>query len=148
MNVSIICIGNRFVAGDEAGLLVFDRLQALPELPAGIAVVEGGLSGLNLLPFLEVGGRVVFVDAVKGFTNVDGVVILDQEEIQTSSDQMHFDHGAGLPYVLTVLPQVCDGELPEEIFLVGVEGACTTQVIEQATTLTIKVATHGLKGLR
>ena len=39
--------------------------------------------------------------------------------------QCHFDHGAGLAYLLTVLPKVCDGELPEEIVLVGLEGECT-----------------------
>lgn len=148
MKASIICIGNRFVAGDEAGPLVCDRLQALPELPERITVIEGGLSGLNLLPYLEMGGRVVFVDAVRGFTQGDGVVILDQEEILTSSSQIHFDHGAGLPYVLKVLPHVCEGELPEEILLVGLSGACTAQIVEQATTIAIKVAVHGLKGLR
>ena len=48
-------------------LQVFDRLQEMQPLPAGIELIEGGLAGLNLLPLLERGGRVVFVDAVSGF---------------------------------------------------------------------------------
>ncbi|SHO46437.1 hydrogenase maturation protease [Desulfopila aestuarii] len=147
MKASIICIGNRFVAGDEAGLLVFDRLQNRPEIPEGITVIEGGLAGLNLLSLLETGGRVVFVDAVKGFKGSSGVVIVEHEEILGSTSQLHFDHGAGLPYLLAVLPRVCDGELPEEIMLVGLEGECTSEMIEHAADISLTVAAHGLKGL-
>lgn len=147
MKASIICIGNRFVAGDEAGLLVFDRLNNRPEFPEGIALIEGGLAGLNLLPLLETGGRIVFVDAVKGFSDSGGVIILEHKDILGSTSQLHYDHGAGLPYMLAVLPQVCDGELPEEIMLVGLEGECTSQLIEHAADISLTVAAHGLKGL-
>ncbi len=47
------------------------------------------------------------------------------QEIISTFDEFHFDHGAGLAYLLAVLPKVCDGELPEEIVLVGLEGECT-----------------------
>ena len=147
MKASVICIGNRYVAEDAAGLLVFDRLQTMCPLPEGIEIIEGGLAGLNLLPMLEQGGRVVFVDAVKGFGAAGGVVLLDQQELQESVSQPHFDHGAGLPYVLAVLPKVYEGELPEEIFLLGLEGECTIEMIERAARMTVAVATHGLKGL-
>ena len=146
MRGCIICIGNRLVAEDAAGLAVFDRLQEMDPLPAGIEIVEGGLAGLNLLPLLEQGGRVVFVDAVKGFTRPGEIVLLDHREILHPPDEGHFDHGAGLAYVLAVLPKVCDGDLPEEIVLVGLEGECTRQTIERAAGLSLALATHGLKG--
>lgn len=145
MNTSIICIGNRFFTGDEAGPLVFDRLQELQPLPEGVALVEGGLSGLNLLPLLETGGRVIFVDAVRGFAAADGVVVLHQEEILASKSQLHFDHGAGLPYLLTVLPRVFDGEMPEEILLVGIQGTCTTEMVDQAADVALHLAAHGMR---
>jgi hydrogenase maturation protease len=106
------------------------------------------MAGLNLLPLLEQGGRVVFVDAVNGFTGPGEIVLLDHQEIMCTLSKPHFDHGAGLAYLLTVLPHVCDGELPEEIVLVGLEGECTTQMIEQAAGLSIAIAAHGLKDLR
>lgn len=143
----IICIGNRFVDSDAAGPLVFDRLRAMQPLPPGIELIEGGLAGLNLLPLLEQGGRVVFVDAVRGFAEAGEIVLLDRQEILGTCSQPHFDHGAGLPYVLAVLPRVCDGELPEEIFLLGLEGGCSMQTIERAAGLSIAVAVHGVKGL-
>ena len=144
----IICIGNRFVPEDAAGPAVFDRLQEMHPLPAGIEVIDGGMAGLNLLPLLEQGGRVVFVDAVDGFSGPGQIVVLDHQEILRTLDGSHFDHSSGLAYVLTVLPQVYDGVLPEEIVLVGLEGACPRQMIERAADLSIAIAGHGLKDLR
>jgi hydrogenase maturation protease len=144
----IICIGNRFVPKDTAGPAVFDRLQEKHPLPAGIEIIDGGMAGLNLLPLLEQGGRVVFVDAVDGFSGPGEIVLLDHQEIVSTLDGSHFDHSSGLAYVLKVLPQVYDGDLPEEIVLVGLEGACTPQMIERAAGLSIAIAAHGLKDLR
>jgi hydrogenase maturation protease len=148
MSATIICIGNRFIAEDAAGLQVFDRLVARRPLPAGIELVEGGLAGLNLLPLLEQGGRVIFVDAVKGFTREGEMVLLSHQEIMQSPGHRRFDHGAGLPYLLAVLPKVCDGELPEEIALVGLEGRCDAEIIEQAAEMSLAIAAQGLGDFR
>lgn len=147
MRSSIICIGNHFVREDSAGLAVLAVLQEMQPFPGETALVEGGLTGLNLLPLLEQGGRVVFVDAVCGFTQPGEIVLLDYQDIIRSSDELHFDHGAGLAYLLAVLPKVCDGPLPEEIVLVGLEGKCTTETVERAARLSVTIATHGLKGI-
>ena len=147
MNGTIICIGNRYVAADSAGLQVFDCIQAMPPLPAGIELVEGGLAGLNLLPLLERGGRVVFVDAVRGFAQAGDIVVLSHREILQAPGQFHFGHEAGLAYLLTVLPKVCDGELPEDIVLLGLEGRCGQETFEKAAKMGIAIAMHGLRGL-
>jgi hydrogenase maturation protease len=144
---SIICIGNRFIAEDAAGLEVFDRLQAMQPLPDGIDLVEGGMAGLNLLHLLEQGGRVVFVDAVEGFAQTGEIVLLSHQEILDAPSQLRFGHGAGLPYLLAVLPKVCDGELPEEIVLLGLEGRCVAQTIDRAARMSVAIAAHGLRGI-
>lgn len=141
----IICIGNRFVREDAAGLAVLASLQEMESLPVQIELVEGGLAGLNLLPWLEQGGRIVFVDAVCGFALPGEIVLFNQQEIISTLGEYHFDHGAGLAYLLTVLPKVCDGDLPEEIVLVGLEGECTTETIERAAKLSLTIAAHGLE---
>lgn len=148
MRCRILCIGNRFDSEDAVGMAVFDKLQEMQPLPAEIEVIEGGLAGLNLLPLLEQGGRVVFVDAVKGFAEPGEIVLLDHQDILHTLGEGHFDHGAGLAYVLSVLPRVCDGTLPEEIVLVGLEGECSMQMIERAARLSIAIAAHGLKDLK
>ncbi|MBE0584164.1 MAG: hydrogenase maturation protease [Desulfofustis sp.] len=147
MKATIICIGNRFVPADAAGPAVYDRLQ---ELAPGehIDIVDGGLQGLNLLPWLERGGRVVFVDAVSGFADGGRIVLLGREEIVALPGPHHFDHGAGIGYLLEILPQVCDGELPREIALVGIEGVYDAPLIDRAARLSIEVAHSGIRECR
>lgn len=147
MKGRIICIGNRFVQEDAAGLAVFAELEKMQSLPPEIELIEGGLAGLSLLPLLEEGGRVVFVDSVIGFTQPGEIVLLDCRDGVPQSDAGHFDHGAGLAYLLAVLPRVCDGELPQEIVLVGLEGQCTGKTIERAAQLSLDIATHGLQNI-
>ncbi len=145
MKATIICIGNRLVPKDAAGTAVFDRLQEL-NLPVGITVVEGGLAGLNLLPLLEQGGRVVFVDSVSGFSKEGTIVVLDKMDVIQSLSPAHYGHGAGLPYLLSVLPKVCDGQMPEEIVLVGMEGDLNDQMIDRVAELAVSIAKRGLEG--
>ena len=77
MKSYIICIGNRLLSEDASGPAVFDSLQKL-SLPQDVEIIEGGTAGLNLLPLLEKGGRVVFVDTVSGFADDGEIVMLDQ----------------------------------------------------------------------
>lgn len=143
MKSFIICIGNRLLVDDSAALMVFDRLQQ-QLLPDNVSVIEGGLMGLNLLPFLEHGGRVVFVDNVSGFTRPGSLVVLDQKEIIATGAE-HYDHNSCLAYVLSALPEVCEGDLPEEIVLVGIEGPCTERLVEEAANLSVSIAKNGQK---
>jgi len=141
----IICIGNRFVEEDAAGPAVYDRLQLMQPWPENIEIIDGGLMGLNLLPLLERGGRVVFIDAVKGFGRSDEIVVLKQQQILDYGNTSVFDHSSGLAYLLSVLPHVCEGNLPEEIILIGLEGT-SPRLIEQAAALSLDLAKNGLKG--
>lgn len=143
MKSFIICIGNRLLVEDSAALMVFDKLQQR-SLPDDITVIEGGLMGLNLLPFLEHGGRVVFVDNVSCFTRMGSLVVLGQEEIIATGSE-HYDHNSSLAYVLSVLPKVCEGKLPEKIVLVGIEGTCTERLAEEAADLSVSIAQNRQK---
>lgn len=147
MKSVIICIGNRFVKEDTAGLAVLACLEEIQPLPAKIELVDGGLAGLNLLPLLEQGGRVVFVDAIRGFAQPGEIVLFNYQEIISTLGESHFDHGTGLAYLLTMLPKVCEGVLPEEVVLVGLEGECTAETIERAAKLSLNIAAHGLKDI-
>ncbi len=148
MRSTIICIGNRFINEDAAAMLVFAKLQELSSPQEKVQIHEGGIAGLHLLPLLELGGRVVFIDAVAGFTQPGEIILLSHQEIMEVSTEKHYGHEAGLVYLLSVLPKVCDGVEPEEIILVGLEGLCSPQRIKQAARLSMTIATHGVKDLR
>ncbi len=149
----IICIGNRLQAQDAAALKIYDILRTR-KLPENCRLIEGGLAGLNLLSQLEDGGRIVFVDTVTGFTGPGRTVILSVEQVIATFENGGYDHAAGLPYLLAILPRVCTGSLPEEIIVLGIEYDANGDLLndsiflEKTADLTMKLARNGLKDNR
>lgn len=132
---TIICLGNRFVPGDDAGCRVFDYLAATA--PRDLEVIDGGLCGLNLLRMVEGKNRVVFVDTVAGMAEPGAIVVLDREQVAACAGS--YGHGAGLPYLMSLLPEVCPLPLPE-ITLVGVEGIADAPTIRALARRCLEIA--------
>lgn len=124
----IICIGNRLFAADSAGPLVYDILQQTA-LPPGIDLIDGGLGGLNLLPFLEQTDLVLFVDSVSGFQQDGGVLVIDP--LHDLYVDETFGHDSGLAFLLHAAPKVLDEPLPA-VYLVGIDGPPLPRYCRQA----------------
>jgi hydrogenase maturation protease len=139
----IICIGQRYCAGDVAGPAVYDRLVAMA--PPGVEVIDGGLAGLGLLRFMEGARRVVFVDTLCGFGRPQQVMALDPAEVASLAESS-YGHSAGLPYLLRALPAVCEGRAPE-IAIVGIEGAPDEHAASEAATLAVALASAPASGV-
>lgn len=139
----IICIGNRYIPGDDTGARVYDHLAGMSTLLNDIEVIDGGLAGLDLLRFIEDAERIVFIDATIGSGRSEEVSVFSAETLRESFPvNPHYDHASGLEYLLQVLPIACEGALPE-IFVVGVEGAADERIIALAAQTSIQVALHG-----
>lgn len=136
----IVCIGNRYARDDDVGPLVFDRLEALG-LPEGVALVEGGTAGLNLLRVFDDAARVVFVDAVRGFGPTGSVHVMDAEQVAQLADDA-FDHASGLAYLLRMMPLACEGAQPD-VKVIGVEVPAARESIAHATELALQLAVGG-----
>lgn len=137
---SVICLGNRFVADDDVGCRVFDYLSQR-SLPAGLDIVDGGLCGLDLLRLVEGRRRVVFVDTVVGLAGVDEIIVLSQDRVAAYAGR--YGHGAGLPYLLHLLPQICDAPLPE-IALAGAKAGADEPAIRALAARSLELAIHGI----
>ena len=134
----IICVGNRYVAEDAAGPLVYDYLQYQP-LPPDVEVVDGGIAGLNLLRWVEGMERVVFVDHIESLAETeDPVIVLNAAEVAALASS-RYDHAAGLPYLLRMLPDVCSGPAPD-VAVVGVGGVLNAATIARAALVALEVA--------
>ncbi len=133
----IVCIGSRFRAEDAAGPRVYDRLLG-EALPPGVDLVDGGLAGLGLLRFVDGAERVVFVDQVSGFGRPGDVLALDPGDAALAAPPSP-DHGGGLPYLLRVLPGVCEKTVPR-VSVVGVEGPADERAIARAAALAMELA--------
>ncbi|MBI5920166.1 MAG: hydrogenase maturation protease [Betaproteobacteria bacterium] len=137
MAARIICVGNRYAGNDDFGPRVYDCLAA-QSLPADVDVVDGGLAGLDLLRHLEDGRRVVFVDAVAGFADSDGIILLSAAEI-ASQCVGGFDHAAGLPYLLKIMPAILECP-PPRVTVIGHEGVASVQTVSAAAQLALNLA--------
>lgn len=140
MAARIICIGNRQIGGDDFGPRVYDCLAARP-LPADVDIVDGGLAGLGLLRFLESIQRVVFVDAVAGFADSRGLVLLPGAEVAGLCGG-GFDHAAGLPYLLKIMPAALDSA-PPAVTVIGCEGEASDQTVRAAARVALRLALEG-----
>ena len=140
-DTAIICLGNRYAAGDDVGWRTFEHLRNFP-LPADIDLYDGGLGGLDLLRLVEGRRRVVFADTLAEPPSPDTVRVLGQAEIAAWADG--YGHSAGLPYLLHMLPQVCPHPWPE-IALVGAASPVRPTTVRSVAERCMEIARHGIR---
>ncbi len=133
----IICIGNRYIDEDSAGPRVYDILNGGKNRPFDVEIIDGGLGGINLIPFFESCKRVILVDQLKNDGQPDEIVVMDASDVAATADR-HFGHAAGAGYLLRMLPQACEEDLPE-ISIVGISGNPDESMIRRAAELTLKM---------
>lgn len=137
--VAIICLGNRFVVGDDIGGRAYDRLARMA-LPPGVELIDGGLCGLDLLGLLEGRRRVVFADTLAIELSGERIEVLDAETVARQAT--HYGHSAGLPYLLQMLPLACLPPWPD-MTLVGARSAVDEATLLRLTELCLEIAVHG-----
>ena len=120
--ISLIGLGNILMKDEGIGVHTVNALRKRYTFSPDVEIVDGGTLGLDLLPFLEEGGRVVFVDAVdfgKGPGHIDTI---EGEEILTFLHSGFSAHHVGLSDLLLASRMM--GILPGEICLIGMQPGC------------------------
>lgn len=140
-DTAIICLGNRYVAGDDVGWRTFEHLRD-SAFPPDIDLYDGGLVGLDLLRLIEGKRRVVFADTLAEPQSGDSVRVLGRDEIAAWADG--YGHSAGLPYLLHMLPQVCPPPWPE-IALVGAASPAPPAIVHSVAERCMEIARHGIR---
>lgn len=133
----IVCVGNRFAACDALGPRVHDLLAARV-LPPGVELVDGGLGGLNLAPLADAAERVVFVDALEGFSPPGVAVSVEASELVADAD-LRFGHGDGLSYLVRALA-VAPGPRGTEVLVAGAAGVPDEATVEAVAGLAVSLA--------
>lgn len=126
----ILCLGNPYIETDRAGPLVFEHLTA-QRLPDSLEIVDGGLAGLDLLRFFAGCQALVLVDSLLEQPLVPGgLVLLSRQEAAELATET-FGHGAGLPYLLKMLPAALEETIPE-VTVLGLQPPFSRTRIEAA----------------
>jgi hydrogenase maturation protease len=131
MKVTLLGLGNILMRDDGVGVHAIKVVQERFAVPPELDIVDGGTSGLDLLPFIEGRERVLFVDAVDfgkepGFI---GELVNDDIPAFFTKNKSSLHH-IGLTDVLATARLL--NILPEEVCLIGIQ----PQGIEMGLELT------------
>lgn len=131
----IVCVGNRLITEDAIGILVYHELRSRL-CGDHLEIINGGLGGINLLPWFEGCRKVVLVDRVFGFGQPGAVMHLDLETI-CKNGQEAYSHSGGLIYLLKSLPFLMIDPMPV-VCMIGIEGAGGRETVRRAADLALE----------
>lgn len=119
MKIAIIGLGNILMQDEGVGVHAVRALEDSYDLPPELEVVDGGTSGLDLLPFIEDRDRVLFVDAVNFHREPGYIGVLKNQEVPAAFPLKGSLHHLGLVDVLAAaqLMEIA----PREVCLIGIQ---------------------------
>lgn len=135
---------------DGIGVLAVERLQARPDLPPGVTVIDGGTGGVGLIPLMEGCDRVILVDAVPMGLPAGSIRRLTWDEVRLVAPEQSLSlHQSDLTGAL-VLAQALD-TLPQEVIIYGVQPLLIewdqplSQPVERALPVLVDALMHEVR---
>jgi len=119
-NVLILGVGNILLSDEGAGVRALELLEERYTFPPQVELLDGGTSGLELLPALDHRTHVYIIDVVQQKDLAPGqMMTLDLAQSPGYFRQKISPHQLGLSEVLAVAEM--SGSLPPNITLVGIQ---------------------------
>jgi hydrogenase maturation protease len=123
----VVCIGNDLVADDAVGHSLYHLLKkVLRDRDVRLCLL--GVGGMAVVDELDGEELLVVVDAVQFGAAPGTVHVLNWEQIPITEIRPVSGHGIGIREALQVCRKLYPEKVPQEIYLVGVEGACFDMV--------------------
>ncbi|MTJ84362.1 MAG: HyaD/HybD family hydrogenase maturation endopeptidase [Telmatospirillum sp.] len=119
MRVVVLGIGNMLMTDEGIGVHAVEALQRRFILPDAVAVVDGGTTGMELLPDLENADHLIVIDAVRVGKPPATVVRLEGDDVPAFFKTKLSPHQVGLSDVLAALR--FSGQAPRHVVLIGVQ---------------------------
>lgn len=116
----VLGIGNSIYGDDGVGVHVVTALREQGALPIGTVVIDGGTSGLSLLPAVAEAEALIVVDAVDAGAEPGSVHVLRGADLYASLVHLSV-HQVGTADLLGAARLT--GALPQDVVLVGVQPA-------------------------
>lgn len=117
--VTVLGIGNPIMGDDGIGCAVLARLTQAPR--EGVCYIDGGTSGMELLPDILDSRRLIVIDALKQPLPAGEVVVLRGDQIPRLLSSQLSPHQVGLLDLLSAARLL--GQEPEAISVVGIVAA-------------------------
>lgn len=118
-NTLLLGIGNIFLGDEAIGVRIIEAIEKRFDIPAGLDVIDGGTSGMEMLQDMANRDHLIVVDAVSSQKHAPGaVVLLKDEQVPVMFTTKISPHQLGLSDVLSALTMT--DEFPKKLTLVGV----------------------------
>jgi hydrogenase maturation protease len=118
MTTTLLGLGSILMQDDGVGVHAIRYIQEYYDTPE-LEIVDGGTSGLDLIPYIENRDRVMVVDATDFGREPGYIGVLRDEEIPALFGQKASLHHIGLMDVLATVQLM--GIAPREICLIGIQ---------------------------
>lgn len=122
----VLGLGNILNHDDGAGVYALKELEKIlpEETKKKIELVDGGVLGMDLLPYVEEASHLLILDAVDGGVEPGKVMDYRKDEIELFYNGRISWHQLGFQEVLAVAK--VRGKYPEKVHLIGVQPADTS----------------------
>lgn len=120
-NIVVLGLGNILNQDEGAGVFALKELEKIipEEIKDRVELIDGGVLGMELLPYVERATHLLVLDAVDGDFEPGSVREFKNEEIQLFHRGRISWHQLGFQEVLAVAR--IRGKFPGEIYLIGVQ---------------------------
>jgi len=116
----IIGLGSVIMGDDGVGVKVVNELKKLA--PKNVDILDGGTSGLSLLPHIKNRKEIIIIDALRGGGKQPGTIYrLGESELQKPEFKVFSLHDISLEHVLALGKELFKEEFPNNITIYGVE---------------------------
>lgn len=134
MKVVVLGVGNLILADEGVGVRVVEAIMRDYRMPEGVALIDGGTSGMELLEELSHLDLLIVVDAIAAGKAPGTLVTLRDEEVPVFFRRNLSPHAIGLSDVLASLEFM--EATPRETVIIGVQPVS----MELSTELTSEIA--------
>ncbi|MBU0752218.1 MAG: HyaD/HybD family hydrogenase maturation endopeptidase [Gammaproteobacteria bacterium] len=134
MKTVVLGIGNLIMQDEGVGVRVIEALERDHPMPAGVTLIDGGTSAMEMLDELSDLDHLIVVDAINAGKPPGTLVRIEGEEVPSFFRTRLSPHQIGLPDVLASLEFL--GAQPKKMVILGVQ----PQTMELGMELTPLVA--------
>jgi hydrogenase maturation protease len=135
--ILVLGLGNILLQDEGLGVRAVERMAARYRLPPDVQVMDGGVMGLDLLPYLEGVSHLLITDAVQIGQPAGSLVRLEGEAIPATLQVKMSMHQVGLQELMALAG--FQGTLPKQVVLWGLEPASLEWGLELSAPIAAQI---------
>ncbi len=151
MNILVLGIGNVLLSDEGIGVRAIDELQKHYRFSEDVELLDGGTSGIELLPYIQHRDYLVIIDAIKSGHAPGTILRVEGDDVPARFRTRISPHQIGLSDLLATAE--ISGNMPKNLVLFGIEPKSMelnlelSQEVQDGLDRLLEVVIEELRGL-